>query len=332
VVSNAVTISIYDLPFATAAANSPVCEKQELILTATGGATYNWSGPAGFTSTLAAPSLIAKYNSGGQYMVTAINQYGCTNSAFVNVLVKPAPIITSSDSQKICEGEAITLQAGGGVSYNWSPAAGLSDATIAAPTAQPAETTHYQVIVTGSNNCPDTATVVLNVLKKPTAIAGPDKSLFIGQSTTLNGIVGGTEVSFYWSPADFINNPLLAQPTAKPSDDILYTLNVKSINGCGEAKDEMFIKVYKEIRIPSAFSPNSDGLNDRWRILAIVGFPKATVWVYNRFGEVVFEGSGDQIEWDGTFKGQASPAGAYTYLIDFKNGSPSKKGMVTIVR
>lgn len=332
VVSNAVTISIYDLPFATAAVNSPVCEKQVIALTATGGATYSWSGPAGFSSTSAAPSLIAQYNSGGQYVVTAINQYGCTNSAVVNVLIKPKPIITSSDTQKICEGEAVSLKAGGGITYKWSPAAELSDAAIATPTARPRETTHYQVVITGANNCPDTATVVVNVIKRPTAYAGPDKSLFIGQSATLDGIIGGTDVSFHWSPANFLNNPLLAQPTSNPTEDISYSLNVKSNAGCGEAKDETFIKVYKEIHIPSAFSPNGDGLNDRWRILALVGFPKATIQVYNRYGEIVFESSGDNIEWNGTFKGQASPIGAYTYLLDFKNGSPLKKGMVTLLR
>jgi hypothetical protein len=38
------------------------------------------------------------------------------------------------------------------------------------------------------------------------------------------------------------------------------------------------------------------------------------------------------MEWDGTFKSQQAPMGAYTYVIDLKNGSPLKKGMVTIVR
>ena len=332
VVSNTVTFSIYDLPFATASANSPVCEKRPIELIATGGATYSWTGPAGFTSTLASPSLIAQSNSGGQYTVTAINQYGCTNSTFVNVLVKPKPIVSISSTQKICEGDAVTLQAGGGVTYQWSPAAGLSAVNIANPIARPADTTSYQVIITGLNNCSDTAIAVMNVVKKPTAFAGPDKSLLIGQSTQLNGLVGGTAISFTWLPVTFLNNPLLVQPTSSPLDDILYTLHVKSNDGCGEATDDVFIKVYKEIYVPSAFSPNNDGLNDRWRILALITFPKATLMVYNRYGEIVFEGSGNNMEWDGSFKGQPSPMGAYTYVIDFKNGTPLKKGMVSILR
>ena len=187
-------------------------------------------------------------------------------------------------------------------------------------------------IITGSNNCSDTATVLINVLKKPTAFAGPDKSLFIGQSTKLDALVGGTDVSFAWSPVSFLNSPLLVQPTSSPQDDILYTLTVKSNDGCGETIDNVFIKVYKEIYVPSAFSPNDDGRNDHWRIVALIGFPKATIMVYNRLGQTVFEGSSNKMEWDGTFKSQQAPMGAYTYVIDLKNGSPLKKGMVTIVR
>ncbi len=332
VVSNTVTFSIYDLPFATASANSPVCEKQPLLLTATGGATYSWVGPASFNSSLATPSLIAQSNSGGQYTVTAINQYGCTNSTFVNVLIKPKPIVSISSTQKICEGDAVTLQAGGGVTYQWSPSAGLSAVNIANPIARPADTTSYQVIITGLNNCSDTAIAIMNVVKKPTAFAGPDKSLLIGQSTQLNGLAGGTAISFTWLPVTFLNNPLLDQPTSSPLDDILYTLHVKSNDGCGEATDDVFIKVYKEIYVPSAFSPNNDGLNDHWRILALITFPKATLMVYNRYGEIVFEGSGNNTEWDGSFKGKPAPMGAYTYVIDFKNGTPLKKGMVSILR
>jgi gliding motility-associated-like protein len=332
VVSNTVTFSIYDLPFATASSNSPVCEKRPIELIATGGATYSWAGPANFNSSLATPSLIAQSNSGGQYTVTAINQYGCTNSTFVNVLVKPKPIVTISGTQKICEGDAVTLQAGGGVTYQWSPAAGLSAVNIANPIARPADTTSYQVIITGLNNCSDTAIAIMNVVKKPTAFAGPDKSLLIGQSTQLNGLVGGTAISFTWLPVTFLNNPLLDQPTSSPLDDILYTLHVKSNDGCGEATDDVFIKVYKEIYVPSAFSPNNDGLNDRWRILALITFPNAILMVYNRYGEIVFEGSGNNMEWDGSFKGKPAPMGAYTYLIDFKNGTPLKKGMVSILR
>ena len=91
------------------------------------------------------------------------------------------------------------------------------------------------------------------------------------------------------------------------------------------ATDDVFVKVYNDIYVPSAFSPNKDGLNDAWRIDALVAIPEAKVTVYNRYGNIVFETTGNSKEWDGTYKGQALPTGAYAYMIDFKNGSPLKK-------
>ncbi len=332
VASSPVTITIRDFPVATAQSNSPVCEKRVINLTATGGSTYVWSGPAGFSSTLAAPSIIAQNNSSGQYNLTVTDQFGCKNSTSTLVVANPKPITVVSNTQNICTGKSTGLQASGGTSYLWSPAAGLSAVDIPSPIANPVDTTSYTVVVTSANNCSDTARVIVNVIGKPSANAGPDKILFKGQSVLLTGSTSGGNVSFIWLPATFLNNPLLIQPTATPLNDIVYTLGVISNDGCGIATDDVFIKVYNDIYVPSAYSPNNDGLNDTWRIESLVAAPGAKVIVYNRYGTIVFETTGNSKEWDGAYKGKAQPAGAYTYLIDLKNGSPIKKGTVMIVR
>ena len=332
VVSNPVTIVIHDIPVAAAQSNSPVCEKRAISLTATFSTGYAWSGPAGFSSVLAAPSFIAQNNSGGKYIVTITDQFGCKNTASTMVIVNPKPLATVSNAQKICEGNIVSLQAGGGISYLWSPATGLSATNIPNPTAKPVDTTIYSVVVTGTNNCTDTATVAVNVLKKPTANAGPDKILLKGQPVVLDGFVGGSNVGFIWSPVSFLNNPLLVQPIATPVNDIRYTLVVVSKDGCGIATDDVFVKVYNDIYVPTAFSPNKDGLNDTWRIESLVAVPDARVLVYNRFGKIIFETTGNSKEWDGMYKGQSLPTGAYVYMIDLKNGRPILKGTVTLVR
>jgi gliding motility-associated-like protein len=332
VASNPVTITIRDIPVVSAQSNSPVCEKRIINLTATGGSTYSWSGPAGFSSSLAAPSFIARNNSGGQYNVIATDQFGCKNIAAAIVVANPKPIAVVSNTQEICKGNVAVLQASGGITYLWTPATGLSAVDIPNPTASPVDTTSYKVVVTGANSCTDTAMVVVNVLGKPAANAGPDKIIFKGQSVLLEGIIGGGDVSFTWSPGTFLDNQLLEQPSATPLNDMMYTLEVISNLGCGKVSDDVFVKVYNDIYIPSAFSPNNDGLNDAWRIDALAATPEAKVVVYNRYGNIVFETTGNSKYWDGTFKGQALPTGAYPYVIDFKNGSPLKKGMFMIVR
>jgi gliding motility-associated-like protein len=332
VASNPVTVTIHDLPVVIAGSNSPVCEKEVINLTASGGATYLWSGPAGFNAAVSAPSFIAQNNSTGQYNVVVTDQFGCKNTAVTNIVTNPKPVVTVSATQKICEGDSVTLQASGGSTYLWSPASGLSAVNIANPVAKPIDTTVYSVIVSSNLNCADTAKVIVNVFKKPTANAGPDKILLKGQSVVLDGIVGGSNISFSWTPVTYLNNPLQVQPVATPYTDMFYKLEVISLVNCGIASDDVFVKVYNDIYVPTAFSPNNDGLNDTWRIEALVAVPLAKLTVYNRFGTVIFQSTGNSREWDGTYKGEALPNGAYVYIIDLKNGRPIKKGTVMILR
>ncbi|MCW3089147.1 MAG: hypothetical protein JWP81_216 [Ferruginibacter sp.] len=332
VASNTVVITIHDLPAVTAAGNSPVCEKQPINLSAAGATNYTWTGPAGYTSILASPSFAAKSNSGGQYNVTGTDQFGCSNAASVNVVVYPKPVVTIIGTQKYCVGNSVILLAGGGVTYLWSPSKGLSNVNIPNPVASPVDTTTYSVIIAGTNNCYDTAIVIVNVIKKPTANAGPDKILLKGQQVILEGVASGSNTSVNWLPVSFLDNPLMLQPAATPLNDIRYVLSVVSKDGCGSATDDVFVKVYNDIYVPTAFSPNKDGINDTWHIEALTAVPNAKVLVFNRYGKIVFETTGSNEQWNGTFKGQALPTGSYVYMIDLKNGRPLKKGTVTIMR
>ncbi|MBC7886768.1 MAG: gliding motility-associated C-terminal domain-containing protein [Ferruginibacter sp.] len=332
VASNIITITIHDIPVATAASNSPVCEKRAINLSATGGITYAWTGPAGFSAISANPSFPAQTNSPGQYIVTVTDSFGCNNTASVSVITLPKPLASISNTQTFCEGNTVSLLAGGGIAYLWSPATGLSGINIPNPIASPGDTTNYSVVVFSANNCTDTATVTMNVIKRPTANAGPDKILLRGLPVVLDGSAGGSNVSFNWSPVTFLNDPLLIQPVATPLQDIRYTLNVISNDGCGLATDEVIVKVYDDIYIPTAFSPNNDGLNDTWRIEALIVAPNASVIIFNRYGKIIFETTGNSKQWDGTYKGISLPVGAYTYMIDLKNGKPLIKGTVMIVR
>ena len=57
------------------------------------------------------------------------------------------------------------------------------------------------------------------------------------------------------------------------------------------------------LKIPNAFSPNGDGINDTWIIENIEDFPWATIHVFNRWGQLMFDGKGNSDHWDGRFIG-----------------------------
>ena len=92
----------------------------------------------------------------------------------------------------------------------------------------------------------------------------------------------------------------------------------------------MFVKVYNALFIPNAFSPNADGLNDTWNIPALRAYRSFELFVYGRWGQLVFRTKDNPLPWDGTYKGEKCPIGAYTYVI--KTDNELFKGTVMIVR
>ena len=333
VASNINTITIHDLPQVTAGNNGPVCEGRAVNLIATGGNSYTWSGPGGYTSGLQNPVITATANNAGNYMVQVKDLYGCENTASTWVTALPKPHLDIfPKSATICLGDSVLLTATGGLSYFWSPAVYLSNTGTASTYANPAVTTTYQVTATGANTCSDSLTVAIAVSKKPVVMAGQDRVLINGQTAVINASLDTVNVNYFWTPADFLDNPFLVRPTTKPNQDIAYTLHAVSRSGCGTATDTVLIKVLNKLFIPNAFTPDGDGKNDRWEIKSLAAYPRAKVWLFNRYGELIFTSTGATDYWDGTYQGKKAPPGNYVYIIDLKDESPVIKGQVFIIR
>ena len=205
-------------------------------------------------------------------------------------------------------------------------------------TNAPAGVYHFRLAVAESGNINSSSCRVysqsftITIIPKPRANAGPDKSIFLGQSVQLSGGISIQGDLFSWSPVLDMDDPHSLQPLVHPSTDQIYTLTVVSGSGCGTASDMMVVKVYKDIYIPSAFSPNADGLNDVWNIPALAAFSSFEVTVYSRWGQPVFQTKNTLRSWDGTSKGIALPNGAYVYYIKTGNSHKLIKGTVVIIR
>jgi gliding motility-associated-like protein len=261
--------------------------------------------------------------------VTAISDKGCSKSATTNLTVFPAVNASVTQDQTICEGTSTTLLASGGSDYQWIPTKGLSNPVVANPTAQPVDSTQYQVVVKNQHGCSDTATVSVHVYKKPVANAGPDKRTKTGNPVQIEGYATGTDISYFWTPGNLTDATSLT-PIAKPSQSTTYTLTVASGVGCGVSTDKMEIRVYE---IPNVFSPNGDGINDTWSFKSPDAFSGAVVEVYNRFGQIVFRSKGYSIPWNGMVNNTPVPAGTYYYVIDLKSSNePDITGWVFIIR
>ena len=339
IASNKIIFHVNGKPTITAGSNSPVCEGTTLSLNATGGTSYQWKGPGNYTASGSSDSLDfnvqiqnVSLTAAGTYYVTVMLK-GCSQKDSVTVSVKPKPAVDAGNDTGFCQGNSVMLNASGGNTYLWQPATGLSAVNIPNPVASPASSTAY--IVTATDNvsgCNDEDTVIVNVYPKPFADAGPDKTMIEGNNTTLNANADITFATYYWTPNIYIINANSLQPIVNPPHDTTYTLHVASTVGCGEATDNVFVKVLKKVIVPNAFSPNKDGINDEWKLQEIEAYPDADVTVFNRYGQAVFSTRGYNKPWNGTYNNKPLPVGTYYYVIDLKFGLPKLKGWVVILR
>lgn len=335
IASQPLVFTIDSTPDPTVVSNSPVCSGGTLNLSGTGGGQYNWSGPGGFTATTATADILnAPVTASGRYYLEIISSAGCTGIDSIDVVINPSPNASIAPANVvICAGNSVQLNAGGGASYLWSPVTGLSSAISNNPIASPSQTTNYQVVVSNGLNCSDTAFSLVTVQNTASANAGPDKVTIGGIPVQLNGLAGGNNISFSWSPVTYLDNISSLNPvlTAPPGE---YTYELTVSSSCGTATDFVKVVVYKDLFIPTAFTPNNDGRNDTWLIAALTAYKEFNILVYNRYGQLVYSTNKSDKGWDGRFKGELQPGGIYVYTIKTGSGNNERtyKGTITLIR
>jgi gliding motility-associated-like protein len=179
----------------------------------------------------------------------------------------------------------------------------------------------------------DTFSKQVTVYAQPKVDAGESFVVKEGTQLQFNATANNTDstVQYIWSPATGLSNPNVLRPTMIATRDEVYTLTAVGAGGC-EASDFLTVKILKPLRIPNAFSPNGDNINDRWEIPNLADYPKATVEVFNRYGQRVFRSVNYSTPWDGNFNGSPLPLATYYYIIDLGDGSKPVNGSVTIIR
>jgi gliding motility-associated-like protein len=332
ILSNVVSVSVNKYPVPSAS-NLGSCTGDSLLLNANDGTLFSWKGPLGFSSTKQSPVIpVTTAGNSGTYYVKVTSTKGCASfdSTVVNLTTRPT--VNAGVDAEVCEGVSVQLNASGTniTSYEWNPSASLSNPAISNPIASPQQTTLY-ILTVANHECKISDSLQITIDKSPSADAGPDKIIIAGQTVMLNGSAGGTNVTYLWTPANNIEASNTLTPVASPQASQAYILHVISNKGCGTSTDTMLVKVYHQLYIPNAFTPNGDGVNDNWVIETLAAYPGAEVKVYNRYGQMVFDNHGKNISWNGKFQGMQLSPGAYVYVIDLKNNAPLMKGVVYII-
>src|SRR5450759_2242700 len=234
-VTKTTTVIVNALPIAIAGSNSPVCEKNTINLTSSGGTDYSWSGPNGFTSNNKQnPSINnATTAAAGAYKVTVTAATGCTATNTTSVIVNALPIATAGSNSPVCEGNIINLTSSGGTGYSWSgPNGFISNAqNPSIPNPNTSMTGAYKLTVTAASGCTATNTTSVIVNALPIATAGSNSPVCEGNTIILTSS-GGTGYS--WSgPNGFISNAQNPSiPNANTAMTGAYKVTVTAATGC----------------------------------------------------------------------------------------------------
>ena len=322
----------------------PYCEGDPLTLVDSSGVdygtvnTWNWVTPVG-NFTTQNPTLPNGLPAGTPTVSLQVKTLeGCIaspSSRTIEVRPKPKADFTFNTA---CVGEPVNLDGSNlapGLpitTWKWDLGDGRKDSSGNRLTTSYSNGKDYTItLVAKADNGCATAPITHVVSAYQThAHVGSDTTIATGQSLQLHASGG---VLYQWSPATYLSDPTSADPVARPDADIRYILTAYTPAGC-PSTDTILIKVFKgpEIYVPTAFTPNGDGLNDLLHVIPI-GVTLEHFRVFNRWGQLVFETRDATKGWDGLVKGSLNP-GNYAWDVagrDYNGNLIRKTGIVTVI-
>lgn len=152
-----------------------------------------------------------------------------------------------------------------------------------------------------------------------------DSYAWINNTPAIGLAASGTGNIPAFTAVNNIGKPLTANIIVTP------ILNSSTCSGIPTTFNITVLPYSSQFVIPNTFTPNGDGVNDKWNIPGLDTYPKCTVSIYNRNGQQVFYSIGYTKEWDGTINGLKLPIGTYYYLIDLKNDKAPLSGAITML-
>lgn len=256
-------------------------------------------------------------------------------------------VLDGLEDQAICAGEEVQLEVSGGVSYNWTPALGLSDTTIANPIASPEVTTLYTVEIT--NDCgillvDEVLIIVEDELFEmeinPSSIDDPVLPGF-DLDFSVNILSGNIDDYFFmwnssigstFSHPDSINTVITTSETQTGEETI--TVIATSQSGCTAEASVTFGIANDQYALPNVFTPNGDNVNDTFGVVTQGIVTDYSCRIFNRWGTLVFESNNVDQTWNGTYNKEAAPSDVYIYSIQFTIGDMQidEKGDLTLLR
>jgi gliding motility-associated-like protein len=255
------------------------------------------------------------FNTAGTQTATLLSNSGCDSLATLNLTV--SIVLNSSTDQAICTNELPYIW--NGLTFNGSGS--------------------QSITLTNVNGCDSIAILNLTVNTIPPApVVGNDSTYC--QNDIPEAIFAVSTGSIFWYSDQNLTDFLSDGSTYLPSQNSGTTeyFATQLVNGCQGPAASVFITFDEcSIIIPTAFTPDGDNANDTWELNGIDQiFPKNKVYIYNRWGNVIFEsvaGNYESNSWNGMYNNELMPVGTYYFIIEYNDGNrPSETGIVTLIK
>jgi len=280
------------------------------------------------------------------YFVQVESEFGCFQTDTITI-TNGTINVGLQGLVEVCNGDTVrlpveNLNPNDGSVYSWSPISEILEGeNTNNPLVNPIENTTFSVEIINDFGCMTTETVevIVNDFTPLLQIVPPVDTIFLGDTIQLTATFD-QDYQYFWSPNNTLDFPFSNHnPLAFPSETTTYELVIRDENGCSNEEETtlfVFIRscIDPFIFVPSGFSPNNDGKNDYAEVFGN-NIESMEFFIYNRWGEKVFESFSQDIRWDGTINGEPMPPDVYGYYLNVNcvgGETFFKKGNITLVR
>lgn len=316
------------VPNSDIVANGPlsICEGDELELTVQNlpfGIGYDWS--------TGESSQSITVTEAGSYSVLVTSISGCTSMSEVEISGLILPYIDLGEDRYVCSGDTVVLTVEGADVYSW-PNGSEDNLQSIIPNVDTTIVVEGMII-----GCNQVATDTIQIIVDENPVAhftfgdtNLGELIVFEDSTTI-----GSPSAWNWNFGDgeIENGPVVSHLYSAPG---LYevTLQVVTENGCTDSV-VVSIDVSELFQLPNVLTPNNDGVNDALRVYSSYA-EKINMKIYDRWGHVVWAGSGDEVIFYGrTHEGIGLSSGTYFYSLQINYLNSEQKnhtGFIELIK
>jgi gliding motility-associated-like protein len=291
------------------------------------------------------------------YCVVAGTCGSATSLVSGAIIVNIATSILSqvSPTQTVCSGDAVNalsvIANGTSLTYQWysNATASTTGGTLISgalsasytPSSSVTGTTYYYCVVTGT--CGSATSLVSGAMTVSTIPSAPviesNLTFCTGKEITPIALSPLVDGNYTWYSDQNLTDIISSSSTFTPTNSTAtYFVTATNANSC-ESEMSQITVVFEDcaINVPTAITPNSDGIDDNWVLANIDAFyPNNQVTIFSRWGDKIFQsvkGSYESNPWNGKINDDELPTGSYFFIIEYNNDSNEiKNGTITIIK